>query len=156
MVSAFQPVDPEFEARVRDSFARQPFMATLGARLSRVEAGVVEIDLPFSPGLSQQHGFFHGGVVGAIADSAAGYAAYSLMPASASVLTVEYKINLIRPSVGEGLRACGIVVKPGRQLTICNADVVAYDGGGEKTVATALFTMMVMEGRSDGHGLKAI
>jgi len=152
-VTDFKPLTPDYETRVRDSFARQPFMDLMGARIARVSPGHVEIDLPFKSELTQQHGFIHGGAVGAVADSAAGYAAFSLMDASSSVLTVEYKINLVRPAEGEGIRAIGRVVKAGRQLMVCSAGVVAYTGGEEREIATALFTMMVMAGRSDAKGL---
>jgi uncharacterized protein (TIGR00369 family) len=110
--------DPAFEARVRASFARQGVMTTIGARLTRVAAGAVEIELPFRSDLTQQHGFVHAGVITTIADSACGYAAFSLMPAEASVLTVEYKVNLLAPARGDRFVARGRVVKPGRTLTV--------------------------------------
>src|SRR3546814_12501756 len=108
----FQPGDAGFAERVRASFARQTVMGLIGARLGRVAPGEVEIELPFRPDLCQQHGFFHAGVTCTIADSAAGYAGYSLFPAGCSVLTVEFKISLLAPAVGELLRAVGRVVKP--------------------------------------------
>ena len=109
----FLPQDPDFDHRVRDSFARQPFMEHIGARLTRVEPGLCEIELPYNSVLTQQHGFFHAGATGSIADSAGGYAAYTLMPENASVLSVEYKLNLIARADGEILRAVGRVVKVG-------------------------------------------
>jgi uncharacterized protein (TIGR00369 family) len=116
------------------------FDHTLGATLGRVAPGVVEIEVPFSAGVSQQHGFFHGGVMGAIADSACGYAAMTLTPAGAEVLTVEYKVNFLSPGRGERLVARGRVTRPGRTLTVCAGDVVAVSGGDERLVATMLAT----------------
>lgn len=143
------PRNADFEARVRDSFSRQPFMAFIGAELTAVTPGAVEMVLPFQEGLCQQHGFFHGGVVGAIADNACGYAAFTLMPADDSILTVEYKVNLMAPAAGEKLIARGLVKRPGRTLTVVEADVYAIKKGVEKQVATALATMMCMAGMSD-------
>ena len=119
-------------------------MRTLGARLSAVSAGEVEIELPFRDDLCQQDGFLHAGVVTSIVDSACGYAAYSLMPANARVLTVEFKLNLLSPAVGAGFRALGIVKKAGRRMTVCTGDVFAVSGKEEKLVATMLATMMTL------------
>jgi uncharacterized protein (TIGR00369 family) len=146
---AYTPKDPDFEARVRASFARQAIMGLIGARLSRVEPGLVEIELPYRADLTQQHGFFHAGITSTIADSAGGYAAYSLMPAGASVLTTEFKINLLAPAEGELLRALGRVVKPGRLLTVCDVDVFALKDGAIKPCAKLLETLMCLEGRPD-------
>ncbi len=145
----FKTLDPNFEQRVRDSFARQAAMALIGASMTRVAAGRCEIELPVREDLTQQHKFVHGGVVGMIADSAGGYAAFTLMPADASVLTVEYKINMLAPAKGERLVARGEVVKPGRTLSIVRADVYALDGGRETLVAATQQTLMVMHGKSD-------
>lgn len=145
----FEPSDPHFEARVRASFARQGIMRTLGAELSRIEPGLVEIVLPFRAELSQQHGFFHAGVTSTIADSAGGYAAYSLFPADSSVLTVEFKINLIAPADGQRLRALGSVFKPGRTLTICDVEVHVEKDGRERPCAKLLQTLMRFDGRPD-------
>ena len=123
----FQPKDPAFAARVRASFARQPAMVLIGARLTRVEPGTTEIELPFRPQLTQQKGFVHGGILGMIADSACGYAAYSLMPASSSLVTVEYKINILAPARGD-LVARGQVIRPGRTLTVTRGDIFMADG----------------------------
>jgi len=144
-----QPRNPDFEARVRGSFARQNAMALLGARMARVEAGRVEIELPVREDLGQQHGFVHGGIVGMIADSAGGYAAFTLMPADASVLTVEYKVNMLAPAEGELLIARGEVLKPGRTLSIVRADVWARRGDRETRVAAMQQTLMVMHGTPD-------
>lgn len=145
----FEPQDPTFEARVRGSFARQQFMTTIGARIVRVAPGAVDIELPFREDLTQQHGFLHGGVVTAIADSACGYAALSLMAARAAVLTVEFKVNLLAPARGELIVARGRVLRPGRSLTVCSADVVALADGREQTIATMLATMMALRDRAD-------
>jgi uncharacterized protein (TIGR00369 family) len=143
------PSDPDYAARVRDSFGRQKAMALIGARITRVEPGLVEIELPWREELTQQHGFFHGGFTSAIADSAGGYAAFSLFPADSSVLTVEYKINLLAPAAGEKLIATGRVKKPGRTLTICELEVEAVKDGRRTTVALGLQTMFCLQGRSD-------
>ncbi|HVT56845.1 MAG TPA: PaaI family thioesterase [Thermoanaerobaculia bacterium] len=143
----FQPQDPDFAERVRASFARQPFMATLGARLARVASGEVDIELPFRGELTQQHGFMHAGVVTAIADTACGYAAYTLMPADAGVLSVEFKINLVAPAAGDTMIARGRVTRPGRTLTVCAGEVWAATGGEETLVAALLGTMMAVRGR---------
>jgi uncharacterized protein (TIGR00369 family) len=144
------PRDPGYAARVRDSFARQNAMTLIGARLARIEPGTVEIELPFRAELTQQHGFFHGGIVAMIADSAGGYAAFSLFPAESSVLTVEYKINLVAPAEGERLLARGRVVRAGRTLTVCELEVAAAKAGAMKTCAVGLQTLICLDGRSDG------
>ena len=131
----------DFEARVRASFARQRVMQTIGAALTRVEAGAVEIELPHRDDLTQQHGFVHAGVVATILDSACGYAAFSVMPPDVAVLTVEYKINLLRPAQGERMVARARVVRAGKTLTVCAGDVFAVAGGAEKVVATMLATI---------------
>jgi uncharacterized protein (TIGR00369 family) len=145
----FEPQDPTFETRVRASFARQDFMSTIGARLVRVGPGTVDIELPFHQALTQQHGFLHGGVVTAIADSACGYAALSLMAPQAAVLTVEFKVNLLAPARGERIVARGRVLRPGRALTVCAADVIAVHDGREMAIATMLATMMALVDRAD-------
>lgn len=124
-------------------------MGHLGARLASLEPGVAEIHVPFQQELTQQHGYFHAGVTGAIADSACGYAAYTLMPADATVLTVEYKLNLLAPADGEELIARANVVKAGRTLTICIADVFVRRNGEEKHCATMLATEMCLPGKAD-------
>lgn len=147
--STFEAQDPEYQRRVRDSFARQGLMKHLGAELVSLRAGGAEIRVPFRAELTQQHGFFHAGVTGAVADSACGYAAYTLMAADASVLTVEYKINLLAPADGDELVARARVVRAGKMLTICLADVCVRKGGVEKHCATVLATIMCMAGKPD-------
>ncbi|MDJ0944311.1 MAG: PaaI family thioesterase [Kiloniellales bacterium] len=149
MAPSFEPPDPDFERRVRDSFQRQGIMGLIGARLSLVAPGHVEIELPFRDDLTQQHGFFHAGATSTVADSAGGYAAFSLFPREASVLTVEYKINLVAPAEGELLRAVGRVLRPGRTLTLCDLEVFAVAPGGAKLCAKGLQTIMRLDGRSD-------
>lgn len=149
----FPPADPDFEARVRASFARQSIMTTLGATLMRIEPGLVEIALPFADHILQQHGFVHAGVVATIADSAAGYAGLTLMPPGAGVLTAEFKINLLAPAQGERLIAQGRVIKSGRSLTIAEADVFcetagfAEEGPTRKHAARLTATLMSMRDR---------
>jgi uncharacterized protein (TIGR00369 family) len=145
----FKVLNPSYEARVRASFARQAVMTLIGAVMTRVEPGRCTIELPVREDLTQQHGFVHGGVVGMIADSAGGYAAFTLMPADASVLTVEYKINMLAPARGERLVARGEVLKPGRTLSIVRADVVALQGGRETLIAAMQQSLMVMHGMDD-------
>jgi uncharacterized protein (TIGR00369 family) len=149
MTAAFDVADPGFIERVRDSFGRQPAMRLIGARLTRVEPGLAEIEVPYHPELTQQHGFFHGGITSMIADSAGGYAAFSLFPADSTILTVEYKMNLVAPADGERLVATGRVLKPGRTLTICEMDVVAVKDGKSTVCAHGLQTLMCLAGRPD-------
>lgn len=148
----FTATHPGYAQRVRDSFARQGVMNFLGAALAQVEPGVCEIRLPFKPELSQQHGYFHGGIIGTIADSAGGYAAFSLMPEDAGVLTVEYKLNLLAPGDGELLIARGQVIKPGRSLVVSRADVAVVKHGRETLCATLLQTLMTMRGKPEVQG----
>jgi uncharacterized protein (TIGR00369 family) len=137
----------EFEERIRASFAKQGLMATLGATLGKISPGAVEIEIRPHPAISQQHGFIHAGAVSAIADSAAGYAALSLMPDGRGVLTTEYKINLLAPAVGDRIVARGRVVKAGRTLTLAQAEVFAETDGQEKLIALLTSTLMSVEGR---------
>jgi uncharacterized protein (TIGR00369 family) len=133
--------------RIRTSFAKQGLMSTLGATLGTILPGAVEIVLRPSPAISQQHGFVHAGAVSAIADSAAGYSALSLMPAGTGILTTEFKINLVAPAVGERIIARGRVVKSGRTLTLVQTEVFAESRGKEKLIALLTATMMSIEGR---------
>lgn len=144
---SFTPADPAYEQRVRGSFTRQRAMKTIGAELTSVSPGEVVITLPFREDLTQQHGYLHAAVITAIADSACGYAASTLMPAEAAVLTVEYKVNFLAPAIGRRFVAYGRVTKPGRTLTVTAADVVADTDAGPKPVATMLATMMTVSGR---------
>ncbi|MEM8876902.1 MAG: PaaI family thioesterase [Pseudomonadota bacterium] len=143
------PRDPYFEARVRNSFARQDFMATLGAELAHVAPGEADIVLPFTDDLRQQHGFFHAGATIAVLDSAAGYAALTLFPKGFGVLTAELKVNLLAPAEGPRLRAEGRVIKPGKTLTVCRSDVYSVADDKRTHVATALLTMAAREGLDD-------
>jgi len=133
-----------FEERVRASFRQQNFMATIGASLGAVRKGEVEIVLPFSGALTQQHGFIHAGVVTTLIDNACGYAALTLMPQDAAVLTTEFKVNFLSPAKGERLRAIGRVVRPGRTLMVCLGEAFAEDGGASKQVALMTATMMAI------------
>lgn len=148
----FEPSDSHFERRVRHSFARQGVMSHIGAQMMAVEAGQCEIHLPYGDHVSQQHGFFHGGIVATIADSAAGYAGFSLMPAEAGVLTVEFKINLVAPADGDLLVARGSVVRPGRTLTVTHAEVAVRKDGQERVCAFLQQTLMTIVGRRDVVG----
>ncbi len=140
------PADPQWERRVRESFAQQSFMRLIGAEIAALAPGRCTLSLPFRADLCQQNGFLHAGVTSAIADSAAGYAAFSLMPAGAAVLTVEFKINLMAPAAGERFLARGLVIRAGRALTTTECDVVAIADGEEKMVARMLATMMGLQG----------
>jgi uncharacterized protein (TIGR00369 family) len=139
------PADPNFATRIRASFGRQKAMGLIGATLGHVSPGAVEIELPFRDELTQQKGYVHGGILGMIADSACGYAAFSLMPADCSLVTVEYKINILAPATSS-LVARGEVVKAGRTLTVARAEVYAQD---RKHVATMQQTLMMLPGAPD-------
>ena len=143
------PRDPDWQARVRASFAAQQFMAHLGAELIHLSPGAVDLELRLRPELTQQHGFFHAGATTSIADTAAGYAALSLFAPGIGVLTSEFKINLLNPAKQQTLLARGRVVKPGRTLTIAKADVYGHDDGTQVHVATGLFTLMGVYGVRD-------
>jgi uncharacterized protein (TIGR00369 family) len=145
----FKPLDPDYEARVRASFDRQEFMATLGVMIEHLAPGEVDLALLHRPNLTQQHGYFDAGVTATLADSAAGYAALSLYPQGTGVLTTEFKINLLRPAEGQRLVARGRVIKPGRTLTICRSDVYGARDGRETHVATLLLSMICVEGLAD-------
>jgi uncharacterized protein (TIGR00369 family) len=142
-----QPQDPNFESRVRASFDKQHFMATIGAKLVRVAAGEVDIEVATRDDLHQQHGFLHAGVVSSAADSACGYAALSLMPAGAAVLSIEFKTNLLAPATGDRIVARARVIRAGRTVTVCWADVIAFAGETERLVATMVGTMMTVRDR---------
>jgi uncharacterized protein (TIGR00369 family) len=149
MADRYEPSDPDFEARIRASFAQQRFMATIGASIAHVAPGEVDLELGFDERLTQQHGYLHAGVVAAALDSACGYAAYTLMDADAGVLTVEFKLNLLEPAAGERFAARGRVIRAGRTLTVCRGDAYARagDGEGERHVATLAATMMAVRAK---------
>lgn len=147
--AVFVPAAAGYEARIRESFARQGAMALLGARLDEVAPGYCAISLVPRPEISQQHGYVHAGVVGAIVDSAGGYAGYTLFPVGSSVLTVEFKLNLLAPADGDRLIAEGFVVKSGRTLSITRGEVHAERNGTRTLVALMQQTLMIMHGKSD-------
>lgn len=148
-MARFEPRNPDYEARVRDSFSRQAFMGLIGAAVDEVAPGRVTVSVASRPDLCQQHGYIHAGVVTTIADNAAGYAALSLFDAGSSVLTTELKISLLAPARGERLIARAEVIKPGKTLTACRADVFAVENGEETLVAALLLSMMRMAGMAD-------
>ena len=148
----FTATDPDFAERVRMSFDAQGIMDHIGATLTLIEPGVCEIELPYSDAVSQQHGFFHGGVIGTIADSAGGYAAFGLMDAEDGILTVEYKLNLMAPADGDLLVARGQVVRAGRTLTVARAEVGVVKNGVEVACAAMQQTLMRIVGRAEVGG----
>ncbi len=139
--------DTGFEARVRASFARQKAMETLGATISRVARGEVELTMPFQDALTQQHGFLHAGIVSAALDSACGYAAFTMMVPDAAVMTIEFKSNFLASASGDSFRFVGRVVKAGRTITVCEGHAWARSGAGEKLIATMTATLMAITGR---------
>lgn len=145
----FEPRNPLYEQRVRDSFALQGVMHHMGAQLGLIAPGAVDIELAWAKELTQQHGFLHAGVVSAALDSACGYAAFTLMVPEAEVLTIEFKINLLAPAQGERFRMEGRVLKPGRTITVCEGRAYALHGGGEKLIATMGCTLMAITARAD-------
>ncbi|HXY30504.1 MAG TPA: PaaI family thioesterase [Gemmatimonadaceae bacterium] len=152
MINAWTPQDPGYEARVRESFGRQSHMATLGASIAFIAPGQVHLALPFAPSFCQQNGYMHAGAIASVADSANGYAAFTLAPPETDVLAVEFKINLLAPAQGESFLACGRVLRPGRTLTICQADVFALAASERVLVATMLSTIIVRPAKSSGAG----
>jgi uncharacterized protein (TIGR00369 family) len=142
-----QPQNPAYEATVRESFARQSFMTTLGARLMHVAPGEVDLCAPFAPQFGQQDGFWHAGAVASLAHSANGYAAFSLAPVDSDVLAVEFKINLLEPARGEAFLARGRVLRPGRTLTVCLADVYGVEAESRTLIATMLSTIIIRPAR---------
>lgn len=136
--------NPAYAEEITQSFSKQTIMALIGAKLTRVEPGLIEITLPYRADLAQQHGYLHAGIVTTIADSACGYAAYSLMPPNSEVLSVEFKVNLLRPAKGETFSAVAEVIKAGKTLTVVRADVFATDEGRRDLVATMLGTMICL------------
>ncbi len=148
----FEPRCADYAGRVRSSFARQGAMQTLGATLGLLEPGAVDIELPWAPGLTQQHGFLHAGMVATALDSACGYAGFTLMGQDAAVLTIEFKINLLAPAKGERFRVEGRVIKPGRTITVCEGRAFAIENHQEKLIATMGCTLMAVTGRDNIQG----
>lgn len=145
--------DPDYEQRVRASFARQQAMTTIGAELTLVTPGIVEIEMPFSDALTQQHGFLHAGVISTALDSACGCAAFSLMPENAGVLTIEFKVNLLAPGKGVRFLFRGSVTKPGRTIVVADGQAYAFAADGEaKLIATMTGTLMTVVGRDGIEG----
>lgn len=145
----FEPKDPHWEEKVRDSFERQGAMHLLGAKIADVWPGGCEIRLPFRHDLTQQHGFFHAGITATVIDSAAGYAGFTLMPPSTSVLSVEFKVNLLLPADGELMVVTGEVIKPGRTLIVTRGDAWVFKGGKRTHCATMQQTLMTMHGKAE-------
>jgi len=145
-------IDCAAEARVRESFSRQSHMTTLGAEIVFLAAGEVHLAFPFSEEFCQQNGFMHAGAIASVADSANGYAAYTLAPADTDVLAVEFKINLLAPAQGAGFVACGRVLRQGRTLTVCQADVFTTGSGHRSLIATMLSTIIVRPRTRGGTG----
>ncbi len=150
----FMAKDPHFAERVRASFARQRVMHTLGVEITRLAAGEIELAMPYEAAFTQQHGFVHAGIMATVLDSACGYAAFSLMPADAAVLTVEFKTNLLAPAKGERFLFRAHVVKPGRTLTVCEGRAFAFENGAqtssdERLVASMTGTLMALYDRQN-------
>lgn len=143
--------EANFESRVRASFARQQVMKSLGIEIVRIGPGEIELTMPYAHAYTQQHGFMHAGIIATALDSACGYAAFSLMPDDAGVLTVEYKINLLAPARGERFSFRSHVVKAGRTITVCEGKALALGLGGEKPVAAMICTLMAVVNRDDVH-----
>jgi uncharacterized protein (TIGR00369 family) len=136
--------NPTFAEEIQRSFNQQTVMSLIGAELTRIEPGIIEITLPYRADLAQQHGYLHAGIVTTIADSACGYAAYSLMPPNSEVLSVEFKVNLLRPAKGEMFSAVAEVVKAGKTLTVVRGDVFGIEGDRRDLIATMLGTMICL------------
>ncbi|MGQ9650674.1 MAG: PaaI family thioesterase [Phycisphaerae bacterium] len=149
MKSQFASPDPGFRQRIRSSFSRQGFLRHLGVEMIELQPGYCEMEVAFGEQLSQQHGYFHGGLVATVADVAAGYAAFSLTEWDGSMVTAEFKINFIAPAKGERLIARGSVIKPGRTLTVCQCDVVCINDGTETMCAVALATFIALPGKPE-------
>ena len=145
----YEPKDENYRSKVEDSFHRQEVMRTINASISKIEPGRVEIDMKYSAAITQQHGFVHAGIVSTVIDSACGYAALSLMPADAGVLSIEFKVNLLSPAKGETFKAIGVVRKPGNTIVVTEGKLIAWDDDREKTVATMVGTMMCIRGRDN-------
>lgn len=147
-MTTWQPTNPDYESAVRESLARQALMSTLGATLAHIAPGEIDLRAPFAPQFGQQNGFWHAGAIASLADSANGYAAFTLAPPETDVLAVEFKINLLAPARGEAFLAEGRVLRPGRTLTVCRADVYGIEGHTRTMVATMLSTIIIRPLRS--------
>ncbi|HEX6001397.1 MAG TPA: PaaI family thioesterase [Hyphomicrobiaceae bacterium] len=148
-MSDFEPKDPDYRARVEASFSRQQAMHSLGIELADIGRGRVVLSMPYRAEYCQQHGFVHAGIISTALDSACGYAAFSLMPAGAEVLTIEFKTNLLAPAKGEMFIFRAAVVKPGRTVTVCEAQAYAVSKGDEKLITTMTGTLMAIFDRQD-------
>ena len=144
MKPKFEPKYPDYQAKVKKSFADQAVMKTIGATIEAIGAGEIEIEFPYQSSLTQQNGFIHAGIVSTVLDSACGYAAFSLMPEDASVLTIEFKINLLSPAKGDRFRGYGKVKKAGRTISVAEAELYAFSDQGKKLVATMVGTLMAI------------
>ncbi len=142
MNSQFEASDVRYEEKVIESFNRQEVMKTISASILAIRPGEIELEFPYQSNLAQQHGFIHAGIVSTVLDSACGYAAFSLMPENAAVLTIEFKVNLLSPAKGERLRAVGKVKKLGKNITVTEGELFSYAEGGQKLVATMVGTIM--------------
>ena len=142
MGTQFKPSDESFDAKVRESFNRQEIMKTVNASILAVRPGEVELEFPYQANLTQQHGFIHAGIVSTVLDSACGYAAFSLMPKDADVLTIEFKINLLSPAKGSRFKTVGTVKKPGKNITVTQGELFSYEDGKQTLVATMVGTIM--------------
>ncbi|EEQ93202.1 PaaI family thioesterase [Brucella intermedia] len=151
-MSAHRVAEPDFKERVEESFGRQAAMKLIGAELARCEPGIVEIEMPFREELTQQHGILHAGVISAALDSACGYAALTLMPSDAAVLTIEFKVNLLAPGKGERFLFRGEVTKPGRTIMVSDGQAFAVTDTEVRLIATMTGTMMVVQDRKGLQG----
>lgn len=149
LMTNFQPKDPNFEARARAGFARQAAMKTLNIEIASIAAGEVELRMPYSAALTQQHSFIHAGIITTGLDNACGFAAFTLMPDDAAILTVEFKTNLLAPAKGEHFLFRSRVLKPGRTITVCEGQAFAVEAGQEKLIATMSCTLMALFDRPD-------
>jgi uncharacterized protein (TIGR00369 family) len=144
MKPKFEPKYPDYQAKIKKSFADQAVMKTIGASIEAIGAGEIEIEFPYQSSLTQQNGFIHAGIVSTVLDSACGYAAFSLMPEDASVLTIEFKVNLLSPAKGDRFRGYGKVKKAGRTISVAEAELYAFSDQGKKLVATMVGTLMAI------------
>ena len=148
-MGSFKPKDPQFRSRVEASFNQQQVMKTLGVTIASLQPGEIELVMPYAAAYTQHHGFMHAGIIATVLDNACGYAAFSLVPDDAAMLTVEFKTNLLAPARGERFIFRGKVVKPGRTITVCEAQAYAVGGGEEKLIATMTGTLMALFERAD-------